>query len=84
MGAWRHPAYATEVLRGVLGPARADACGYPDGTPGSLALGCSLAPVFCVGNGAIRPSGQASDKWKVSLDSVGHILASMLQGVLFL
>lgn len=32
MGAWRYPAHATEVLRGALGPERADACGYPDGT----------------------------------------------------
>lgn len=62
MGAWRQPAHAIEVLRGVLGPERADACGYSDETPGSLALDCSLAPIFCVSNGAIRPSGQASDK----------------------
>lgn len=43
----------------------------------ALALDGHLAPVFCVSNGAIWPSGQASDKWKVSHDSVGHILASM-------
>lgn len=84
MGAWKHRAYATEVLRGVLGPERADACGYPDGTPGTLGLICSLAPVFCVSNGSIRPSGQTSDKWKVSHDSVGHILTSMYKGILFL
>lgn len=63
MGAWRYPAHATEVLRGVLRPERADACGYPDGTPCTLVLDYSLAPVFCVNNGAIKPSVQASDKW---------------------
>jgi hypothetical protein len=77
MGAWKHPACATQVLRGVLGPERTEVCGYPDGTPGTLALDCSLAPVFCVSNGSVRSSAQASDKWKVSHDSVGQILASM-------
>lgn len=76
MGAWRHPAHATDVLRGALRRERADACGYRDGTPDTLALDCSLAPVFIVKQWSNKAISQASDKWKVSHDSVGQILAT--------